>query len=712
MTLAVTAALAAFSAFADLPPDLSPTYKFCDAFLQFRTNPLLGLLGTEYQEIADRMDPDVADVNGESWVQVEPETAFELNGNGLLDCTAELGLLYVILMDEGYDQNGLDNPAAVAAYNHNGTQFGEDVGSYWVLFGMLVPGLHQILKGFMTLGDGEADYSNPDIIYASGSAGFVQGAMFLLGENVTNPTIDLADYARLPEWLGLCGDADGDGVTNCREYLAASSDADYIARALDPGVSEAGADPQALCASCPGETSWTLEVAVQGGGSVTVDPDLPEYQEGLQVALTAVDNGAWVFDHWEGDLSGDINPQDLIMDSDKSVTAVFVELPPVLEITSPNGGEVWIPGAQQIITWDDLGSGCDEVKLKLFRGSAPYAWIAPRTANDGEHVRQVPCDLPPGDNYRVKVYCVSDFAMADFSDGPFSVAPTPGLRLTSPNGGEEWMPATPHSITWESAGEPGAQVKLKLFQDCRFLRWISGSTPDDGEFRWRVPCYVPPGCDYQIKIYAVDDFSVLDFSDAPFCIAGTPDLTLTAPNGGEEWIPGGTYAIAWDADPGIGPSVKLRLYRDCQFLQWISGATPNDGEYVWRTPCDLTPDDGYGIRAYAASDSSLSDYSDAPFSFVEGPLRLTSPNGGEAWPRGVARIITWDPGGVPGNVKLKLFRNCAFDRWISHSTSNTGLLPWAIPPDVEPGGGYRVRIYSASDPAILDLSNGDFTITE
>ncbi|PKD43291.1 invasin domain 3-containing protein [Rhodohalobacter barkolensis] len=41
--------------------------------------------------------------------------------------------------------------------------------------------------------------------------------------------------------------------------------------------------------------------------------------------LTAVPEDGWVFDRWEGDLTGNENPVDIVVDEDKEVTAVFVQ---------------------------------------------------------------------------------------------------------------------------------------------------------------------------------------------------------------------------------------------------------------------------------------------------------------------------------------------------------------------------------------------------
>jgi uncharacterized repeat protein (TIGR02543 family) len=74
------------------------------------------------------------------------------------------------------------------------------------------------------------------------------------------------------------------------------------------------------------QNAYTLTVAVSpaGRGAVTKSPDQATYPYGTVVQLTAVPNPGWAFSGWSGALSGSANPTPLTMDSDKTVTAIFV----------------------------------------------------------------------------------------------------------------------------------------------------------------------------------------------------------------------------------------------------------------------------------------------------------------------------------------------------------------------------------------------------
>jgi len=77
-------------------------------------------------------------------------------------------------------------------------------------------------------------------------------------------------------------------------------------------------------AGCPPAPRYTLSVQVVGGGAVSVSPSGGTYDAGTSVSLAPVPAANWHFDHWEGALTGNANPAQVVMDADTSVTAVFV----------------------------------------------------------------------------------------------------------------------------------------------------------------------------------------------------------------------------------------------------------------------------------------------------------------------------------------------------------------------------------------------------
>lgn len=88
------------------------------------------------------------------------------------------------------------------------------------------------------------------------------------------------------------------------------------------------------------EVPYTLTVNLVGNGTVTRTPDKPTYRYNEVVTLTAVAAPGWTFDRWSGDLSGSQNPAVLVMSTDKTVSAVFVQNEYPIVVTVSGSGNV------------------------------------------------------------------------------------------------------------------------------------------------------------------------------------------------------------------------------------------------------------------------------------------------------------------------------------------------------------------------------------
>ena len=71
-------------------------------------------------------------------------------------------------------------------------------------------------------------------------------------------------------------------------------------------------------------TTFSLTTNVQGNGNIVTNPEPGPYAKDAKVGVLAKADQGWRFNHWVGDLTGNVNPSLVQMDSDKTVTAVFV----------------------------------------------------------------------------------------------------------------------------------------------------------------------------------------------------------------------------------------------------------------------------------------------------------------------------------------------------------------------------------------------------
>ena len=196
---------------------------------------------------------------------------------------------------------------------------------------------------------------------------------------------------------------------------------------------------------------------------------------------------------------------------------------------------------------------------------------------------------------------------------------SPTITVTSPNGGENWEPGSSHSITWSSSNLPGSYVAIQLYRTGNFDHQISSSTYDDGSYTWSISSSQTESDYYKVLIHSTTNTSVDDMSDNYFTIEepGSPSITVTSPNGGEDWEPGTSHSITWNSSNLSGNYVGIQLYSSGSYVSSISSSTTDDGSYTWSISSSQTESDYYKVKIYSTSESSISDYSDSYFTIEE-----------------------------------------------------------------------------------------------
>ncbi|HVP35687.1 MAG TPA: cohesin domain-containing protein [Terriglobales bacterium] len=285
-------------------------------------------------------------------------------------------------------------------------------------------------------------------------------------------------------------------------------------------------------------------------------------------------------------------------------------------------------------------------------------------------------------------------------------APTPTITVTSPNGGENWIVGSSHNITWTTSNY-NANVKIEYSTNAGST-WstVIASTSNTGTYSWTIPN--APTTQARARVSDAATGTPTDMSDANFSISATPTITMTSPNGGENWCAGSSHNITWTYTGSI-TNVKLEYSTD-NGSSWttILASTPNDGSESWLIP--NTPSTTSLVRVSDASSGIPSDVSNATFTIAPQVITITSPNGGETWQAGSSHNITWTSSCFSGNVKLE-YSTDAGSSWITiiASTSNSGTYSWSVPNT--PSTNSLVRVSDADDGVPNDLSNAIFTIS-
>jgi len=278
------------------------------------------------------------------------------------------------------------------------------------------------------------------------------------------------------------------------------------------------------------------------------------------------------------------------------------------------------------------------------------------------------------------------------------------ITITSPNGGESWPAGTSRSITWSD--NISEQVSIDLYKAGSYYYTITASTPSDAHHLWDIPDTLQGGSDYKIKITSVINSSIFDFSDGNFTIVGNV-ITVTSPNGGENWQAGSAQSITWSDN--INEQVSIDLYKGGSYYYTITGATPSDGHHLWDIPDTLQVGTDYKIKITSVDFSSISDFSDNDFTVFGQDIIVTIPNGGESWPAGTSRSITWTDN-ISEYVSIELYKGGSYYYTVIDSTPSDVHHLWDIPDTAQGGGDYKIKITSVVNSNIFDFSDDDFTI--
>ncbi len=206
------------------------------------------------------------------------------------------------------------------------------------------------------------------------------------------------------------------------------------------------------------------------------------------------------------------------------------------------------------------------------------------------------------------------------------------------------------------------------------------------------------------------------------------NLTVTSPNGNENWPKGSPHLITWTS-VAVSGNVKLILFKGgVKFGDIVASVPASQHSVSWvvgSTDAGTAPvGTDYKVRIRTL-DNTIIDQSNGTFAIgppSPGPgpaFALTSPNGGESWPLGSTRLITWNPGIATGSVRLDLYKGgtapgnlvgwitsmtpAATGKYSWHVGDRTGMAPAAL------GEDYYIVIH-AYTPDIRDPGNGPFTI--
>lgn len=112
-----------------------------------------------------------------------------------------------------------------------------------------------------------------------------------------------------------------------------------------------------------------------------------------------------------------------------SPITITVAATPIVTVNSPNGGENWMAGTVQNITWTAANFTNAKIELSANGGSTYSTLVASTTASLGSWQWAIPSNQTLGSNYKVRISNASSTATNDVSNNAFNIIV---YSLTSP----------------------------------------------------------------------------------------------------------------------------------------------------------------------------------------------------------------------------------------------------------------------------------------
>jgi hypothetical protein len=163
--------------------------------------------------------------------------------------------------------------------------------------------------------------------------------------------------------------------------------------------------------------------------------------------------------------------------------------------------------------------------------------------------------------------------------------------------------------------------------------------------------------------------------------------------------------LQWTAK-GLARSYDLQVATDPQFTAMaVDESNLVQGRY---TMGPLKPGQTYCWRVRTRNHGGTGPWAGRSFTAVPAAVRVTCPNGGEQWRRGVKSFILWQDN-LTEAVVVELYKAGVLVQTLGKVTTDSALR-WEPALTLKPGDDYTLRVKSSTREAIADVSDSPFTL--
>ena len=112
---------------------------------------------------------------------------------------------------------------------------------------------------------------------------------------------------------------------------------------------------------------------------------------------------------------------------------------------------------------------------------------------------------------------------------------------------------------------------------------IIGSTPSStGSYPWTIPN--SPSTQCKVRLTDVADTSIKSTSSNTFIIAPVPTITITSPNGGENWKIGDADTVRWTSSDVTNVMIEYTTDNGISWTTITASTSASAESYIWTIP--------------------------------------------------------------------------------------------------------------------------------
>ncbi len=192
-------------------------------------------------------------------------------------------------------------------------------------------------------------------------------------------------------------------------------------------------------------------------------------------------------------------------------------------------------------------------------------------------------------------------------------------------------------------------------------------------------------------------------------------LTITNPVAGAQVPVGARCTIGWTNSGLAGQTLTITISLNGQMPQYaVANLVPVEaGQYQWDIPWELSPTNPCHVSIQAGGEGGP-QWAGPDFAIVantDPALIVRSPAGGEQWPQGTTRSVSWEPHNLTGTLTLELLQDSTVVDTVSGIPVSSDRFDYAIPPGLPADSNYSFQLTSDSAPA-ANATSHPFSVTE